>query len=90
MAHLEHLNMTVRDPDAVADALCALLGWHVRWAGAAMDTGRSVHVGNDTGYVALYRPAGAVADAGSSYGVHGALNHLGIVVDDLVAAEARA
>ena len=90
MARLEHLNLTVRDPDAVGAALCDLLGWRLRWSGAALGDGRSVHVGDEDGYVALYRPAGAVTDPGSTYGTHGSLNHLGVVVDDLDAVEARA
>lgn len=89
MTRLEHVNLTVRDPDAVAATLCDLLDWHVRWSGAALGDGRSVHVGTDDAYVALYRPAGAVTDPASSYGTHGALNHLGVLVDDLDAMEAR-
>ncbi|UWQ18542.1 VOC family protein [Jannaschia sp. M317] len=89
MARLEHLNMTVRDPDAVAATLCDLLDWRVRWSGAALADGRAVHVGDDQGYVALYRPATDVADGPDNYSTHGALNHLGVTVDDLDATEAR-
>ncbi len=89
MARLEHLNLTVRDPDAVASVLCDLLGWRIRWAGTAMGDGRTVHVGDDDAYVALFRPGGEVADPASTYGTHGAMNHLGIVVDDLSALEAK-
>ncbi|MCK0167906.1 VOC family protein [Jannaschia sp. S6380] len=87
MTRLEHINMTVRDPDGVAAALCDVLGWRVRWSGAALGDGRSVHVGDDASYVALYRPPGAITDPASTYGTHGAMNHLGVVVDDLDAAE---
>ncbi|PWJ22367.1 VOC family protein [Jannaschia seohaensis] len=86
---LEHVNLTVRDPDATADVLSDLLDWHVRWSGPAKDGGYSVHVGDDDSYVALYAPKGTVADAGSSYVTHAAVNHLGVVTDDLDAAEAR-
>ncbi|MGB3407901.1 MAG: VOC family protein [Jannaschia sp.] len=89
MARLEHLNVTVRDPDAFAATLCRLFGWRVRWAGAALGDGRSVHVGDDDAYVALYRPAGQVTDPATTYGTHGAMNHIGVVVDDLDDTAAR-
>jgi hypothetical protein len=47
-----------------------------------------VHVGDADRYVALYAPAGGVSDA-DSYATRGGLNHLGVVVDDLDAAERR-
>ncbi len=88
---LEHLNVTVRDPDATAALLTDLFGWRVRWAGAALHGGRTVHVGGDDTYLALYSgPAGGdvAAPAGASYRRRGGLNHLGVVVDDLDAVEA--
>jgi catechol 2,3-dioxygenase-like lactoylglutathione lyase family enzyme len=48
-----------------------------------------VHVGSDTGYIALYTGVGPLADGGDSYRTNGALNHVGIVVDDLAAVERR-
>ena len=92
MARLEHVNLTVRDPDAFAALLGRLFGWEVRWAGSVLDgAGRSVHVGEPGtgGYLALYGPAGGASDGPSSYATAGGLNHLGVVVDDLAAAEAR-
>ena len=55
-----------------------------------MNNGRTVHVGNDEDYVALYsvgkpRPL----DEGENYTLAGTVNHLGILVDDLDAAEKR-
>ncbi|SFJ30651.1 VOC family protein [Jannaschia pohangensis] len=90
MARLEHLNITVRDPDAVAEELCTLLDWRIRWAGPALGQGRSVHVGTDDAYVALYRPEGGVTDpTAPRHQTHSGANHIGVVVDDIVAAEAR-
>ena len=40
MARLEHVNVTVADPDKAAETLCALFDWKVRWAGPALTTGR--------------------------------------------------
>ena len=92
MAHLEHINITVKDPRVTAQLLSDLFGWETRWEGAAMNGGYTVHVGNQTSYVALYTgPGGAEhqKDADSSYLQVGGFNHLGVVVDDLAALEAK-
>lgn len=86
----EHVNITVTDPDRTAQMLVDLFDWKVRWSGASKNDGRTVHVGTDDAYVALYsvgQPAKPGADA--SYGLAGAVNHLGILVDDLNASEQR-
>lgn len=89
-AILEHVNLTVSDPDKTAEMLVQLFGWKVRWSGPSMNNGRSVHVGNDQDYVALYRTGQPnVLGENDKYGVAGAVNHLGILVDDLDAAEAK-
>ena len=86
---LEHVNVTVSDPDATAAWLGRVFGWKVRWAGPGMQTGRTVHCGTDASYVALFS-YGAGAGAGpSTHRTVGGLNHLAVVVDDLDAAEAR-
>ena len=89
MARLEHLNVTVRDPDATAAMLVEIFGWRLRWQGVAIHGGRSVHVGGADSYLAVYAGLGAQVAAGNSYGLCGGLNHIGIVVDDLDAVEAR-
>ena len=87
---LEHVNMTVSDPDKTAQMLCNLFGWHIRWSGDSIHKGRTVHVGTDTHYVAVYSRDGTIAaQADDSYRHIGAVNHLGILVDDLAAAEKR-
>ncbi|MGJ3232037.1 MAG: VOC family protein [Oceanicaulis sp.] len=88
-ALLEHVNMTVTDPDRTAAMLCDLFGWRVRWNGGSKAGGYSVHVGDEARYVALYRPAGAVEGPGDTLRRTGAVNHLGVLVDDLHAAERR-
>ncbi|MEO1323678.1 MAG: VOC family protein [Pseudomonadota bacterium] len=89
-AILEHINMTVSDPDRTAQMLVDLFGWKVRWSGASLNNGRTVHVGNEDDYVALYS-VGAPRQLGENenYAMAGAINHLGILVDDLDAAEKR-
>ncbi len=91
MAFLEHLNVTVEDPDATAQLMIELFGWHVRWSGGAKGTGHSVHVGTDTCYIAFYTgPDGPQqAEADTSYRQKAGLNHIGIVVDDLDVVEEK-
>lgn len=88
-ARLEHVNVTVRDAAAFAAMLEALFGWKIRWQGDAIAGGRSVHVGTAEDYVAIYQPDRQVAPKEESYFVTGGLNHIGVVVDDLDATEAR-
>ena len=92
MAHLEHVNITVSDPRRTAQMLSDLFGWHTRWEGAAKAAGFTVHVGTDNSYVAVYSgadPAQTVPKADASYETRGGLNHIGVVVDDLDAVEAK-
>ncbi len=86
---LEHINITVPDPRASADTLCGIFGWHIRWQGAAKDNGFTVHVGDDVSYLALYAPDKQLEQSGDSYGRVGGLNHIGVIVDDIRAAELR-
>ena len=93
MSRLEHVNLTVKDPRATAAMLSEVFGWRTRWEGEAMGgAGYTVHVGTDDGYVAVYSgsdPEQVVPKADASYMTRGAINHLGILVDDLDAVEAR-
>jgi catechol 2,3-dioxygenase-like lactoylglutathione lyase family enzyme len=89
MARLEHVNVTVADPDAAAAVLCDLFDWKVRWAGPGMETGRTVHVGDDASYVALFSYGEPEASRQESYRTRGGLNHIAVVVDDLDATELR-
>ncbi|MEX0343801.1 MAG: VOC family protein [Rhizobiaceae bacterium] len=87
---LEHVNFTVSDPKKTAEMLCRLFGWHIRWEGEAKNAGYTIHVGSDDDYLAIYTNAGDTAGAnGKNYHTAGGLNHIGVVVDDLKAAEAR-
>lgn len=89
-ATLEHVNVTVSDPDKTAALMCALFGWRVRWKGAAKNGGRTVHVGEEDTYLAVYTwRAAAPASETTSYEATGGLNHIGVVVDDLDLVERR-
>ncbi|MCW5646618.1 MAG: VOC family protein [Sphingopyxis sp.] len=90
MAHpfIEHVNITVSDPDRTATLLSAIFGWNERWRGPARDGGRTIHLGSDAAYVALYTgPDGQ--HSGIRYPKGEPLNHVGVQVDDLDAVEAR-
>ena len=86
---LEHVNITVSDPTSTAGWLNRVFDWHTRWEGDAINGGRTMHVGNETSYVALYNPGKAPNEAETSYGIKGGLNHWAVVVDDLDAIETR-
>ena len=87
---LEHVNVTVADPDATAEMLGDLFGWTVRWSGLAIHGGRTVHVGSPGDYLAIYSPGGnATGQRPDSYRTRGGMNHIGVVVDDIDATEAK-
>ena len=88
-SYLEHANVTVLNPDATAALFCRLFDWKIRWQGEAMDVGRTVHVGNDTSYIALYTQPQATQESVNTYAQAGSMNHLGMVVEDLDLLEAR-
>lgn len=83
LGKLEHVNLTVSNPDRTAKMLGDIFGWHVRWSGPSLGGGYTVHVGTDDDYVALYTNPKSEAVEGEPYTKVGAVNHLGILVDDL-------
>jgi catechol 2,3-dioxygenase-like lactoylglutathione lyase family enzyme len=85
---IEHVNVTVSDPERAARLMQALFGWHVRWHGPARDGGRTIHVGSERHYLALYTGRGVAYSAGD-FAKGRPLNHIGVEVDDLAAVEAR-
>jgi catechol 2,3-dioxygenase-like lactoylglutathione lyase family enzyme len=84
---IEHVNVTVRDPERTARLMETLFGWRVRWSGLAMSGGRTIHVGSDDHYVALYTGKDA-AYTQEDFAKGRPLNHIGVVVDSLDAIEA--
>jgi len=93
IVHLEHVNITVPDPQRTARLLMELFGWHIRWEGDAMAGGYTVHVGNETCYVALYRPADpdklASAEEVRASERTGGLNHIAVTVADIDAVDRK-
>jgi len=87
-AFIEHVNVTVRDPERSAQLMHDLFGWTIRWQGPAISGGRSIHVGDDRFYMAFYTKDGADT-SDQAFRKGRPLNHVGIVVDDLDDAERR-
>ncbi|MFI4935647.1 MAG: VOC family protein [Caulobacterales bacterium] len=85
---IEHVNVTVTDPERAAKLMEALFGWRVRWSGPALAGGHTIHVGSDDQYIALYTGRGAHYTA-DDFAKGRPLNHIGVEVDDLGDAEAR-
>jgi catechol 2,3-dioxygenase-like lactoylglutathione lyase family enzyme len=87
-AFIEHVNITVSDIARTAQILEALFGWRERWRGESAQGGLTIHVGGEASYVALHTKDPTGGPLGHAKGRP--LNHIGVVVDDLDAAEARA
>lgn len=85
IARIEHVNISTSDARRMATFLGKLCGWTWRWDGPAIDDGHSVHFGSEDQYVVLYTPKDGV-DGRFAKGQP--LNHIGITVDDIDAAEA--
>ena len=83
---IEHVNMTVTDPQRSAQLMQDLFGWKIRWEGPAMLGGHTIHVGNDDDYLALYTND-EVRSTDPKFAKSKPLNHVGVVVDDLDAVE---
>jgi catechol 2,3-dioxygenase-like lactoylglutathione lyase family enzyme len=64
-----------------------LFGWHVRWEGPVSVGGRSVHVGTETQYLALFQPDARIAAKPDTYATTGGLNHLAVTVPDIEKTE---
>ena len=80
---IEHANLTVSDIERSSKLFQSLLGWRERWRGPARDGGETIHVGDDHAYLALYTDR----QPHERFAKGEPLNHIGVVVDDLNAAE---
>lgn len=88
-AKLEHVNVTVTDPDRAAETLAQIFGWRVRWSGASLHGGRTVHVGGDDTYIALYTLNPQAPVSGECYRTVRGLNHIALVVENIDEIENR-
>lgn len=88
-AILEHVNITVGNPERTAAMLSHLFDWNIRWQGQGGGGGRSIHVGTANGYIAV----SSIKDSNGAPLAHGKgrpLNHVGIEVKNLDEVERRA
>jgi len=83
-ARLEHVNIRVSDPDRTAAFLTRLCGWHERWRGPSQIGGWTIHLGNETDFIALYQGEEPLT---GPFSKGQPLQHIGLLVDDLDAAE---
>jgi catechol 2,3-dioxygenase-like lactoylglutathione lyase family enzyme len=84
---IEHVNVTVRDPQSLADLMEQLFGWQVRWRGPTSGGGETLHVGSTEHYLALC--TGGDGPFSADLATKGLpLNHIGVEVDDLDETEA--
>lgn len=88
-ATLEHVNITVPDVTETANLLCKLFDWKIRWEGDAIYKGKTIHVGSDLSYLALYQSINKLEKIESTYDSKHGLNHIAVVVDDLEETERR-
>src|SRR3546814_2118240 len=72
---LEHVNITVTDPERSAKLFENLCGWHERWRGPSQLGGWTIHVGDETAYLAIYTNERAKG----SYAKGVPLNHVGVL-----------
>ena len=86
---LEHVNVTVANPQQSGDLMCRLFDWHIRWSGPSAYGGHTVHVGTDSAYIAFYSPAKLQPARPRAIDAVAHLNHIAVLVDDLDAVEAR-
>ena len=82
-ARLEHVNISVTDANRTADLIARLTGWQRRWEGPSLDSGRSIHLGDEHAYVAIHTSPRVAGNFAKSV----PLNHVGIAVSDLDAAD---
>lgn len=82
-ASLEHMNVTIAKPLKMAQTLCAVFGWEIRWQGKTENGGEYLHVGNEGTYLSMSESSDLTAEPVKPYSADRAINHIGIVVDDL-------
>jgi catechol 2,3-dioxygenase-like lactoylglutathione lyase family enzyme len=87
-SRIEHVNVTVSDPERAARLMESIFGWKVRWQGPSQHGGRTIHVGSPDHYVALYTPRDD-APTEDDFVKGRPLNHIGVEVDELDSTEAR-
>lgn len=89
MSRLEHLNISVTNPQKTAALLQQLFDWKIRWQGPSLLGGYTVHVGGEHDYLALYAEEGSNTKLNKKDRIAGGFNHVGVIVDDLDLVDQR-
>lgn len=89
MGRLEHVNISVSNPEKTAALLETLFDWKIRWQGPSTLGGHTVHVGTGDDYIALYCSDAPKSKLKESDRIAGGFNHIGIVVENLDSIEQR-
>jgi len=84
-ARLEHVNISVVNAERTATFLEKLTGWQRRWEGAAANGGYTIHLGNEEAYLAIHTNQ----SVRGTFPKGAPMNHIGIAVRDLDAAQAK-
>lgn len=88
MGRIEHVNLSVADPERSAALMRDLFGWEIRWEGPALGGGHTIHVGSGSDYLALYGDA-EIREADPRFEKGAPMNHVGVEVEDLDAVEVK-
>lgn len=86
---IEHVNVTVSDPQRMAALMQQLFGWRIRWEGPALNDGYTIHVGSEDSYLAVYRRRAGEDVSEEDFRKGRPLNHIGIEVEDLDGVERK-
>ncbi len=89
IARLEHVNVTVSNPEKTANLLCHIFDWKFRWSGPSKNGGTTYHVGNDDCYIAFYTHESSKREIIGSTQLINGLNHIAITVDNIQKTEDR-
>lgn len=88
--HLEHANIQVQDVDATIKFLAsAFPSFRVRHDSGKEDKERWVHFGDDNVYLAINQATRPAAEPWQPYSGRPGVNHLGFVVEDVLALRQR-
>ena len=89
MTRLEHVNISVSNPEKTAALLQKLFDWKIRWQGPSIMGGHTVHVGTENDYLSLYCSDDGKSKLTDADRIAGGFNHIGVVVDNLDTIEQR-
>lgn len=85
---IEHVNITVKNAFETSKMLEFLFDWKIRWQGSAQLGGHTIHIGDETQYLAIWQPS-EENPIKAKFQKGMPLNHIGIETDNLDLIEKR-